>query len=126
MTKTTLTLDMKLPGTNQVIKTCKSSPVGYADDKKRHTKNVVQALIQGGCVPKKPYEHIRVNYVFNESGNPRDPDNVLMAMKYIHDAFICVGIVDDDDMWHISIGSIGMTAGNQKTSIEVSWEVCDR
>jgi hypothetical protein len=90
----TLTLDMKLPGTNQVI-------------------NVTKAT--------EPYRKIRVSYKFYEGQNPRDPDNIIFGLKFISDAFVVTGIVEDDSLWHIEIGNMEFIPGS-RFKVVITWE----
>lgn len=122
MAITTLTLNVKLPGTNQIVKAAKTSPQTYSKLKKEYTTLVIQALIHQKCVPKEPHDKIRVSYKFYEGKNPRDPDNILAGMKFIHDAFVTTGIVEDDDIWHIAMGGLEfIPCGEFK--VVVSWEI---
>ena len=120
--KKTLRLKTKLPGTNQVIADTKNSRWSYDKTKKKLTNSIIRELIAQKCVPSTPYEKIRVSYKFYEGENPRDPDNILMGMKYIHDAFVSTGIVEDDNIWCVSLGGIEFIPGN-KFKVVVSWEV---
>ena len=106
MTNTTFTLNTKLPGANQIIQTAKSSPKAYSKMKKEYTTLVIRELIRQKCVPMKPYEKICVSYKFYEGKDPRDPDNILAGLKFIHDGFVATGIVEDDDIWHITMGGM--------------------
>lgn len=121
----TLTLDMKLPGTNQVLQLTKAHRWDWDKLKKKVTTSVIRALIQQKCVPPEPYRKIRVSYKFYEKADgARDPDNILFGMKFISDAFVAVGIVEDDDIWHVELGTFNfIPCGEFK--VEVSWEIVE-
>lgn len=122
MTNNTLTLNTKLPGANQIVKAAKTSPQTYSKMKKEYTTLVIRELIRQKCVPAKPYDKIKVSYTFYEGKDPRDPDNILAGLKFIHDAFVTTGVTDDDDIWHIAMGGLDfIPCGEFK--IVVSWEV---
>lgn len=123
MTNTTLTLNTKLPGTNQIIETSKKHPKAYAAMKKEYTTLVIRELIQQKCVPSKSYKKICVNYEFYEKRNEaRDPDNILGgSIKFIHDAMVAVGIIDDDDIYNISFGNINFIPNCENYKIKISW-----
>ena len=122
MTNTTLTLNTKLPGQNKVIQTAKSKQWAYDKMKKHFTNLVIRELIHQKCVPVKPYDKICVSYEFHEGKDPRDPDNALAGMKFIHDAFVSAGIIDDDDIWHVSLGKLEFIPGAEY-KVVVTWDV---
>ena len=123
MAKTTLIINEKMPGFNNSIEAAKTHAKKYAELKKRYTNLVVRELIAQKCIPRKPYKEMKVSYEFHEAANGvRDPDNALSAMKFIHDAFVTAGLIEDDDMFHIKFGSIDMDI-TEKHSVEVSWTV---
>ena len=123
--KKTLRLKTKLPGTNQVIADTKNSRWSYDKTKKKLTNSIIRELIAQKCVPSTPYEKIRVSYDFYEKSNgSRDPDNILMGLKYVHDAFVAVGLIEDDTIWHIELGTFNFSVcGDFK--VIVSWEVIE-
>ena len=88
--------------------------------KRECTTLVIRELIRQKCVPKTPYDKICVSYKFYEGKDPRDPDNIMAGMKFIHDAFVATGVIDDDDIWHVSIGGVEFIPGG-KFKIVVSW-----
>ncbi len=123
MVKKTLILqDIKLPGMNQQIDAAKRSPKAYAQMKKDNTNLIIRELIKQDCVPAKPYKAIRVNYEFYEGEGPRDPDNCLAGLKFIHDAFVSTGIISDDNIYRIGFGNIGFMPGDE-WKIVVTWTV---
>lgn len=123
MVNTTLTLNIKLPGTNQIIETAKTHPKAYATMKKEYTNLVIRELIRQKCVPPKPYAKIHVSYEFHEGRDSRDPDNALGgAIKFISDAFAATGVIHDDTIYDISFGKIEFIPGSEFYVI-VTWEV---
>jgi len=118
-----LILDMKLPGTNQVISDTKAHRWSYDKMKKKVTTMIIRELIQQKCVPTKPYDKIKVSYQFFEGKDCRDPDNILFGMKFVHDALVVVGIVEDDTLWNIGIGELEFIPGNADYKVVVSWTV---
>lgn len=118
---TKVMLSMKLPGTNQAIQLTKAHRWDFDKMKKKVTTEIIRELIQQKCVPVNPYNKIRVSYQFFEGKNSRDPDNVLFGLKFVHDAFTAVGIVEDDDLWHIELGGFKFTPGNE-FRVVVTWE----
>lgn len=121
MAKTTLVLG-KLPGLNQQIEAAKKGFKKSSEMKKEWTNYVIRELIRQKCVPGKPYDKMVVNYEFHEGMNPRDPDNQLAGIKFIHDAFVSTGMIEDDNAFHISFGRIE-TILEEKFSVVVTWTV---
>lgn len=93
MTTIKLVIARKLPGLNQVLHAAKKEQTQM---KREITAYVVRQLNVQNCVPDNPYKHIRINATFYETQEGRDPDNLLIAFKYINDALICAGMIDDD------------------------------
>ena len=116
-----LMLDRKMPGINQVLHASKKE---QAMMKREYTSYVARELNKQGCVPDATYSHIRINATFYEPQEGRDPDNLLIAFKYINDALICAGMVDDDSISQISFGSLSFKANARKFGIVLEFE-CD-
>lgn len=114
-----LVLDRKMPGLNQVLHASKKE---QAMMKREFTAYVSRELNKQGCVPDVTYSHIQINAVFYETQEGRDPDNLLVAFKYINDALICVGMVDDDSISQISFGSLNFKANAKKFGIVLTLE----
>ena len=114
-----LVLDRKMPGLNQVLHSSKKE---QAMMKREFTSYVAKELNKQGCVPDDPFAHIRINATFYETQEGRDPDNLLVAFKYINDALICAGMVDDDSISQISFGSLNFKANARKFGIVLELE----
>jgi len=122
MAKTTLIINEKLPGLNQIVDAAKRGHREYSSMKKHYTNLVIRELIKQKCVPAKPYSKIVVNYEFHEGTNARDPDNQLSGIKFVHDAFVSCGMVTDDDTFHIEFGRIESIIDG-KFSVIVKWTI---
>lgn len=121
MTNKVLILNEKLPGANQIIKAAKKSTWEYSQMKKKYTTLVIRELIRQKCVPATPYEKICVSYEFYEGKDPRDPDNILAGLKFIMDAFVATGVIEDDNIWTVSMGGVKFIPGGE-FKVVVSWE----
>lgn len=114
-----LVLDRKMPGLNQVLHASKKE---QAMMKREYTSYVTKELNKQGCVPDATYKNIRINAVFYETQEGRDPDNLLVAFKYINDALICAGMVDDDSIAQISFGSLNFVQNTRKFGVVLTLE----
>jgi len=117
-----LVLARKMPGLNSLLHASKKE---QADMKREYTAYVVKELMMQKCVPRETYAHIKINAVFHETQDGRDPDNLLVAFKYINDAMICAGLIDDDAMAQISFGSLEFKNNARKHGIVLMLE-CEK
>jgi len=122
---TNLTIYGKFESLNKILAAAKSSPEKCAALKRNSTKTCVQALIHSGCVPKTPYDTVRISYTFHEKrGSPRDPDNILSGFtKSFLDAMVCTGVIEDDDIYTVKYGSVDFVPDAKDFRVEISWEV---
>ena len=72
MTNNELILKFGLPGLNEIIKAAKRHHMAYASMKKKYTQAVEAELIAQGCIPKKPYQNIDIEFIWIESGQGFD------------------------------------------------------
>jgi Holliday junction resolvase RusA-like endonuclease len=115
-----LTLSFGLPGMNEIIRTAKKHPMAYATMKKKYTRMVEKEMLTQQCIPDKPYETIRIQCAWIESGRARDPDNVRAGIKFILDAMVNTGVIKDDSRKYVKFLGDTFPKGN-KRMVEVSW-----
>ncbi len=87
-----ITIKGEFPTLNEVIKVSKAHPMAYANQKKDYT---ALALLHLNNKPKIDY---KADWIFTwyRKNKRTDPDNIQVGTKYILDAFVKKGIIEND------------------------------
>ena len=117
-----LTLEFGLPGLNKIISAAKQHPSAYARMKKKYTQMVEGELIRQGCVPIKPYDSVKIGFIWIEGGNLRDPDNIRTGAKFVLDAMVNCGVIEDDSLENVNLIQDSFLKGRER-SVIVRWSV---
>lgn len=72
--------------------------------KKKYNDLIVATIVDGGCVPDTPHKLVDVTCTWHENGKKRDPDNVMAGIKFVLDAMVNAGVIENDT--RDNIGSI--------------------
>ena len=130
MTEKQLKLDFGLPGLNEILKTAKIPTrqhgklvpgMAYARMKKKYTGLVADELLVQDCIPDPPYEKMHIYFSWTETAQHcRDPDNIRVGAKFVLDAMVQVGMIEDDTMEHIRLLRDSFLIGESR-KVEVSW-----
>lgn len=116
-----LHLTLGLPGLNEIIAASKKSPFAYARMKKKYTRIVADDLLVQDCIPEEPYEKMYLNFAWTETAQScRDPDNVRVGAKFVLDAMVQMGLIEDDTGNHVRLLRDSFLIGTFR-SVEVSW-----
>jgi Holliday junction resolvase RusA-like endonuclease len=91
-------IPLKLPSLNDYIRACRSDKYVGAKMKSRVEQEIGLYLMK---MPKhnKP---IKINFTWVESSKRRDLDNVCFAKKFILDAMVKYGKLEDDNRKHVT------------------------
>ena len=121
MTEKKLDLHFGLPGLNEIIDAAKRSPHTYATLKKTYTRLVADELFVQDCIPDMPYEKMYLYFTWIETAqHRRDPDNVRAGAKFILDAMVQVGMIEDDSISHVKLLRDSFRIGESR-AVVVSW-----
>lgn len=90
----------RLDGLNTYVNACRQSPQIGASLKRKNQKKVIEAIKDAGLMPMETPVSVKV-YWF-EKDMRRDKDNVRSGIKYILDALVEAGIIEDDGWKHIT------------------------
>lgn len=121
MTKTELKIHSGLPGLNQMIDAAKRNRYAYAKMKKKWTQQIALELLGADCVPETPYERLYLDIVWQETAaHRRDPDNVRAGVKFILDAMVQIGIIEDDTSDHVCLTRDRYMIGDVR-SVKLEW-----
>jgi Holliday junction resolvase RusA-like endonuclease len=95
----TFTVDWKLPGMNEYTKANRSGPHVGASMKKQAEEVIFYAIRQAKIQPVSG--PVVLNYIWTEPGLKRDADNIAVAQKFVQDALVSAGILQDDSLKNI-------------------------
>ena len=91
-------IPMKLPSLNEYINECRRNRYS-AGKMKNNVENDIGYFINQLPRFNKP---IRINFTWVEANKKRDLDNICFAKKFILDALVKAGILENDNKSHIS------------------------
>lgn len=113
------TIAGRMDGLNEYTRACRANRYAGADMKKRNQAVAAKAIRDAGIVPHRGRARIRFTWV--EPNPRRDPDNVRFAAKFILDALVAEGIIEDDGQQ--VIGGIEdafmVNAANPRIEVEI-------
>lgn len=89
------TIDGRLDALNDYVKACRANRYGANVMKKRNESQINTAIIRDGVKPVQRYP-VKIQITWNEKNKKRDVDNVGFAVKFILDALVKAGILEND------------------------------
>lgn len=114
-----------LPSLNDIIDANKQTKtrsgkmlvgLGYTGMKERWG-NAIVAIIRRAKVP--PIKRVRVLFQWMESKRNRDPDNVAAGKKFVFDALVKAGVIENDG-WKQVAGFSDVFIVSDRPGVEVS------
>ena len=103
MNKNHFVIEYRLPGLNEYTQENRTHAQEGAKVK-RETENIITTFImiakRRGTLKPTPAP-VRVNIEWHESTRKRDPDNIVFAKKFILDALVKCGIIQNDTQKYI-------------------------
>lgn len=96
-----IVISSKLEDLNKFIKASKN--VNGRAAVKRINDNTCMAFIKNQC--KYHYDQVKLHYVWYEPNKKRDGDNIAFASKFIQDAMVKAGVLDNDNLNNIVASS---------------------
>lgn len=117
--KRTAFIPFRLPGMNDIIKESKRKKgnwYGYATQKRKTQKKI--GLFLSGM--DKVAGKVWVNFVWVEISRRRDPDNIAAAKKFIFDAMVEQGIIENDGWKNIAGWSDEFIVNKKKPGVEIT------
>jgi Holliday junction resolvase RusA-like endonuclease len=83
----------RLPGLNEIIGSARTAWADSAKQKKKWTQACALAI---GPAHIGSFSGVCVSFDWYEKDNRRDPDNVMAGQKFIFDALVAQGWLEDD------------------------------
>lgn len=114
MTATAI-INMKLPSLNEYIDVCRENKYKAAQFK-RDTETAISWFL--GSLPefKRPVD---ITFYWIEENNRRDCDNVAFAKKFILDALVKTGKLQNDNRKHV-VGFTDVFGNGQKAKVIIN------
>ena len=117
----TLTIPGRLPGLNEYTSACRTHPQAGAKMKKDGEKKVGACILQqlAGVHIDGP---VKVNFLWTEKDNRRDPDNIAdFGTKVILDALVEAQVIPDDSRKYIKglYHDFGTDKNNPNIRVEI-------
>lgn len=117
MEKVIFEIPMKLPSLNDYINACRTNAYKGAKMKKDLQREMSWYLRN---VPKFRGK-VHVHFQWQEENKRRDLDNVAFAKKFILDALVDAGVLENDDRKHVGGFSDSFTYGDRaKVTVTIS------
>lgn len=120
MAKHTFTIGDKLPGLNDYINVERTSRY-MAADMKRSVQEMIawtaKSQLRGLQIKGKVF----ILYHWIEPNKRRDPSNIAFAKKFIEDALVDIGVIQNDGWKHISgfADSFGVDKDNPRVEVTI-------
>lgn len=95
----------RLSGLNEYTKACRGNAYGANNLKKANqqiVKNALQDGLRHGFLHRVEKYPIQLRIVWYEANSRRDIDNVTFAKKFILDAMVEMGIIENDSQKYVS------------------------
>lgn len=94
------TIPGQLAGLNEYTKACRGNKYAAATMKSQ-AEHTVMGAIKRGTRGKKMDVPVYVKFRWIEPNNRRDLDNIAFAKKFILDALVKMGVLENDDRRHV-------------------------
>lgn len=93
-------IDGRLDGLNDYTKACRANRYGANAMKKKNEAKVFEGIKRAGLTRVDKYP-INLYIIWYEPNRRRDIDNITFATKFIQDALVKAGILEDDSQKYI-------------------------
>ena len=120
----TFTVPGRLPCLNDYIKIERGGGGRYgAAQMKRETQNLIHWAIKGSPLRAVKLEGpVTIHYLWLEQDRRRDKDNIAFAKKFIQDALVAAGVLENDGWRHIEGFTDSFAVDSKNPRIEVTIE----
>lgn len=108
-------IPFRLPSLNEYIAVCRQNRFAGAQFKKKWDKEIglyVSRL-------QRPENVVRIHFTWYEPNHRRDVDNVAFAKKFILDAMVSRGILQDDSPRYVIGFTDEFRYGDEKVTVEI-------
>ena len=99
--KLNLVIKGRLSGLNEYTRACRNNKYAGAKLKKDNEKKVLAAILEY-CQNIKIEKPVHITYKWFEQNKRRDLDNIAFSKKYIQDALVKSGVLQNDGWQHVT------------------------
>ncbi len=92
----TVIIPIRLPGMNEIIAAAKSHHMAYAVMKRKNTDDIVWLIKR---LPR--YDTVDITIAWYEPNMRRDIDNISAGQKFMLDALVKAGVIEDDSQKYV-------------------------
>ena len=89
----------RLDGLNEYTKACRGNRYGANAMKKRNEKKVIDSITEKQKIKKYP---VKLKITWYEKNKRRDIDNIAFGIKFIQDALVKAGVLENDSQKYIN------------------------
>lgn len=93
-------IDGRLDGLNEYTKACRANRYGANAMKRKNEAKVIEGIKRAGLKKAEQYP-LNIYIIWYEPNRRRDCDNITFATKFIQDALVKSGILEDDSQKYI-------------------------
>lgn len=101
MNKYIFEIARKLPSLNEYTKKCRANKFAGAEMKKQEEDFIYQS-IKNQLGNLKIKGQVKINFTWIEENKKRDLDNICFAKKFILDALVKAGTIENDNRKHVA------------------------
>lgn len=111
----------RLPSLNDYIKECRGNKYSANLMKKCVEKGIIFAIREANLQKVTNTRPIRLRIVWYEENKKRDIDNICFAVKFIQDALVSAGIIENDNQkWIVGLShEVLIDRDNPRIEIEI-------
>ena len=121
----TFTIPGRLPCLNDYIKIERGGGGRYgAARAKKEIQDMIQWAIKGSALRAMKLEGpVTIHYLWIEKDRRRDKDNIAFAKKFVQDALVGAGVLENDGWRHVEgfTDSFAVDAKNPRVEVTIEW-----
>lgn len=116
------TIDGRLPNLNEYTRANRHNRFAGGSMKKNTEQQILECIhkaVEEGTLARIDNYPVHINYKWYEPNNRRDADNVSFAKKFIQDALVTAGILEDDSRKFVKSFSDTVETDKDNPRVEV-------
>lgn len=117
-----ITIKGKLPSANEYIAACRNSKFG-ANNVKHKVENDIRIQIAAQSV-RQIIKPVILHFTWFEANRKRDLDNIAFSKKFIQDALVRAGILENDGWRQVKGFTDNFIVDKENPRVEITVEEC--
>ena len=122
MASISITIDGRLSGLNEYTRACRNNKYAGARLKAENENKVIYSIMHSDAWNAHITKKVKIVYKWYEANKKRDLDNIAFAKKFIQDALVKNGVLDNDG-WANIVGfsdEFYIDKENPRIEVEIS------